>query len=577
MQARMDMTEEQRKTASPESTQDIKNADAIVVFDDGTAMAYKPDIQKREDIVLQRADGKKIQVQYYPQSKRNIVPYIPELLEKAQFTKEDSYTPQTESNIIAYWKSDVPIRIDNDKFDVHLTVKEDNNGNLFWDAQVKEKTPRTTPATNPGDKGLSSEISEDTLNITPSAEDVNENNTFYQSAFHGTPHPELEGGHFSLEKVGSGEGGAAHGYGAVYAALKYDVAEGYRKRLVRRERESVFPDSPEELAITTYLKNNQNKDAAIKELQQIEKAEYKKFGTKDENVLAYANASQAQDYLRYVEESNLEKQIAEVENSKGQTYEVDIPENPYLMDEDEEFVRQPEIVRNALREIVNELTDEQISKEFAGTTYPENRDALRRMWEDGDYDFNNDGRGIYRSLTTMLGSKKAASQMLEKHGVKGITYEGAQDGRCFVIFNPKDVKVIQKFYQQEANRSNSFLGAYSNRIIYLNKNANASTLPHELAHFWSDELKQSKSLRAMELLKQADQWEEKEFERKYQVVKQGDKYIVADKAGKSVYDNQGNGFATEEKAKAYAKEELFAQGFEQYLRSGGKAPSKYRI
>ena len=85
------------------------------------------------------------------------------------------------------------------------------------------------------------------------------------------------------------------------------------------------------------------------------------------------------------------------------------------------------------------------------------------------------------------------------------------------------------------NVARSPLGAYSNRIIYLNKNANASTLPHELAHFWSDELKQSKSLRAMELLKQADQWEEKEFERKYQVVKQGDKYIVADKAGKSVY------------------------------------------
>jgi hypothetical protein len=39
-QARMDMTDAERKATTPESTQDVANADAIVVFDDGTAMAY---------------------------------------------------------------------------------------------------------------------------------------------------------------------------------------------------------------------------------------------------------------------------------------------------------------------------------------------------------------------------------------------------------------------------------------------------------------------------------------------------------------------------------------------------------
>ena len=41
---RMDLTEEERKAKTPESTQDVSNADAIVVFDDGTAMAYKPEV-----------------------------------------------------------------------------------------------------------------------------------------------------------------------------------------------------------------------------------------------------------------------------------------------------------------------------------------------------------------------------------------------------------------------------------------------------------------------------------------------------------------------------------------------------
>jgi hypothetical protein len=39
-EARMDMTDEQRKKVSPEETQDVENADAIVVFDDGTRVIY---------------------------------------------------------------------------------------------------------------------------------------------------------------------------------------------------------------------------------------------------------------------------------------------------------------------------------------------------------------------------------------------------------------------------------------------------------------------------------------------------------------------------------------------------------
>lgn len=42
-QARMDMSEEERRSTPPEETQDIKNADAIVVWEDGTVMAYVPE------------------------------------------------------------------------------------------------------------------------------------------------------------------------------------------------------------------------------------------------------------------------------------------------------------------------------------------------------------------------------------------------------------------------------------------------------------------------------------------------------------------------------------------------------
>lgn len=126
------------------------------------------------DIEIRTSSIKKYKSFFADKNKRLIVPYIPELLEKAKFDKlEASYMPNRETNVKAYYKADLPINIDNDTYNVHLTVKEDNRGNLFWDAQVKEKSPSADPATNPGVKGLTSEISEDGLIIIPNRENVN--------------------------------------------------------------------------------------------------------------------------------------------------------------------------------------------------------------------------------------------------------------------------------------------------------------------------------------------------------------------------------------------------------------------
>ena len=42
---------------------------------------------------------------------------------------------------------------------VHLTVKKDNHGNFFWDAQIKESPQHATPATNPRNTGAKAEQS----------------------------------------------------------------------------------------------------------------------------------------------------------------------------------------------------------------------------------------------------------------------------------------------------------------------------------------------------------------------------------------------------------------------------------
>ncbi len=70
----------------------------------------------------------------------------------------------------------MPINIDDNVYNVHLTVKEDNLGNYFYDLQIKNQTPQTGTVTKTGVEGFTSRISEDTLSITPIEANVNNAN-----------------------------------------------------------------------------------------------------------------------------------------------------------------------------------------------------------------------------------------------------------------------------------------------------------------------------------------------------------------------------------------------------------------
>ena len=141
------------------------------------------------DIEIRTSSIKKYKSFFADKNKRLIVPYIPELLKMSTFNKiEDSYMQSKETNVKAYYKADIGIDIDDEAYDVHLTVKEDNHGHLFWDAQVKEKSlsagpatnlgverqdgRRTVSATNPSVGGQSVDFSTDTIIITQSAGNV---------------------------------------------------------------------------------------------------------------------------------------------------------------------------------------------------------------------------------------------------------------------------------------------------------------------------------------------------------------------------------------------------------------------
>lgn len=67
------------------------------------------------------------------------------------------------------------------------------------------------------------------------------------------------------------------------------------------------------------------------------------------------------------------------------------------------------------------------------------------------------GNKIYDALAKAVGEDnynwRGASELLNEHGIKGITYEGMKDGRCFVVFDDKSIDIIERYNQSAGERA----------------------------------------------------------------------------------------------------------------------------
>lgn len=277
------------------------------------------------------------------------------------------------------------------------------------------------------------------------------NKVFEQSAYHGTPH---RFDNFSLEHIGSGEGAQAHGWGLYFAENK-DVSEDYRKKLIpysfdnigmqinvlkssgeqtytkkatstySYSEDGVFEKRPDDYlnkALLYIEKTNNDKEKAIRHVQEI-LDDYRENG----------DISNARFYLEVKELlQTYDFEIIYHPEEAGQLFEVDIPESNVLLDEDKTFSEQPVKVRNALIDIAKDTNNSSLSSYIT---------------------MNANGKGLYLATgftSDIKNYKEYASKILNEYGIKGITYDGYEDGRCYVIFDDKAIDVVKTYYQ-EAN------------------------------------------------------------------------------------------------------------------------------
>lgn len=294
-------------------------------------------------------------------------------------------------------------------------------------------------------------------------------NILMQSAYHGTPYRGID--KFSTDKIGTGEGNQAFGWG-LYFAGKKEVAEYYRNSLAS-QNVTIDGDSMQARKGGRLQAFAEEKGLSPADAEALDDVLNKFFPNRTAKSLAEAVKNWRDAGEDETVAARVEKLVGRVEITKGQLYEVDIPEDSEMLHFDKPMTSQPDKVKRILKDsgLWKELKDN--LSDFAS---PQNTRG------------NLKGENIYAYLAWKLGSEKAASEKLLALGVPGMRYPGGtisgvkSTGYNYVIFSGDDVAITNQFYQNKAGPRGSF--SPSNNTITLLKNADLSTFLHEAGHYF---------------------------------------------------------------------------------------------
>ena len=382
---------------------------------------------------------------------------------------------------------------------------------------------------------------------------------FNQPAYHGTPHRFDE---FSTEKIGTGEGAQAHGWG-LYFAKNRETSERYKEDLEQNyfDKRKLERIEYAKYAIELAIKNKKLTDRDL----------FSELYTNHRPVLEYSKiqVNFTKEQMLDALNEEIEKLEKDIEEKEGQVFQVEIPEDDVLLDEDKTFNEQPKKVQEALNELIKDNMYRIEKSQLEGhegeyelikgheviDIYDDIEEANRALKENNDTVENSlgkikqaNGRQIYNIISDYLGTFKSdrdTSLLLNEYGIKGITYDGQQDGRAYVIFDDKAVKVLEKFYQGERGEViprdiNTPVTEQTKSIITVFSGGDRSTIIHEMAHIF---------LRDIEIIENQGGVQDEQFKK---IKKTLDNWL-----GKK----EGQKYTTEQ-------QEKFAQGFETYMATG---------
>nr|DAM70997.1 MAG TPA: crystallin beta/gamma motif-containing protein [Caudoviricetes sp.] len=365
-------------------------------------------------------------------------------------------------------------------------------------------------------------LSRSFINSIPNENDLDNlrkqhNYQYYQSAWHGSPH---DFDTFDLGAIGTGEGNQAHGWGLYFAKDK-KVSKLYKEVLSKEQgsnKSSLFkveiPNEtellPEQHPISGY--SRYVRDSLKNGLHKMSEEQLERFTSL---LIKYHKGSIIGDewtnkYTRFMdvgyiisELHNKNKTINDI--NKIQKRNIDRFLKTVGIDEDIDTISSnDELLKNVYEKFRNELypkyeKEKQVERE-------REEKAILNVKTDvyGALEKTNiDGKQLYSFLSHALGNDehfnlhnvknaKKASEFLNSIGIKGIYYDGEQDGRCYVVFDDKAINVIEK-YNQSVNGMTEIMKD-GKRIISIFKTADRSTFLHEMGHVFFDDIQKLASM-----------------------------------------------------------------------------------
>lgn len=168
------------------------------------------------------------------------------------------------------------------------------------------------------------------------------------------------------------------------------------------------------------------------------------------------------EFLESLKNQNIDYVNKTISSSQ---YTVEIPDDMVLLDEDKWIYTQDEKIQSIVKQIVSEMSDEQIQTIAKNISDNEGEDFILRKgrFDDGKsihegmemHCINGStGSSLYYSIIRLLVAFSVrydehewmpyVSKFLSEHGIDGIKYYGNSDGDCYVIFNCSKLKIIKE-------------------------------------------------------------------------------------------------------------------------------------
>jgi len=277
-------------------------------------------------------------------------------------------------------------------------------------------------------------------------------NTHAQLAYHGTPHMF---DHFDLTHIGSGYGVQAHGWGLYFAANK-NIANAYKEAMEIPEGEKILYLNGKKYTIadSQHLRNVETSEIESDRLINAAGTMVVREGSIEgalKRLHSLANrqkgsngrgAKMTADSIALLEQRNTKY---EAEPSTSGVYAVDIPESNTMLDEQKTISEQPAKVKRAIYNMVygTEIPTNSTKSILTDKNQP-------HINKTGTIDLSTlnkmTGKELYSQLANSIQhNQKSVSLLLNKYGIKGITYDGGIDGRCYVVFDDQAIAIQQRY------------------------------------------------------------------------------------------------------------------------------------